>query len=143
MKHCTTFWILLAFALCGCSNATRSPSGFLPQLSTADRLEVTNRYYAFGTTITGTDVRSLTTALTSAKKKTWGAGMDWTSPQSWDIEVYAGTNRLAGFPVCYGVFKIGGVEYSDGSGAAVVFWKKLETMRTTPDTGLEPPASAQ
>ena len=131
MKYFTIFWSLLAFALCGCSDATRPPTEFSQQLSTADRLEVTNRYYAFGETLTGADVRSLTIAIESARKKTWGANMDWMSPRNWDVEFYAGTNHLAGLPICYGAFKIEGVEYSDSTGVVEDFWKKLEGLRTT------------
>ena len=116
-------------ALCGCSDATQPPAKFSQQLSTADRLEVTNRYFAFGTTITGVDVSSLTMAVKSAKKKTWGQPMDWGSPFVWDVEFYAGTNHLAGIPICYGIFKLEGVEYIDGTGVVEEFSKKLEKDR--------------
>ena len=129
MKHFTFLWSLLAFALCGCSDATRPPAKFSQQLSTADRLEVTNRYFAFGTTITGADVSSLTTAVKSATKKTAGTNLDWMSPSSWEVVFYAGTNRLADIPICHGIFKLEGVEYNDGTGFAEQFWKKLEEDR--------------
>ncbi len=55
--------------------------------------------------------------------------MDWMSPRSWDVKFYAGTNRLADIPVCYGVFRLEGVEYNDSTGVVEKFWKKLEEDR--------------
>jgi hypothetical protein len=128
MERYMRFLSLVIFVLCGCSDATQPPARFSRRLSSADRLEVTNRHYAFGKTITGADISSLTTAIKSAKKKTWGARMDWNSPRSWEVEFFAGTNRLAVIPVCYGVFKLESAEYSDGSGLVKAFWKKLEAL---------------
>jgi hypothetical protein len=128
MKRYAIFLSLVIVVLCGCSDATQPPARFSQQLSSADRLEVTNRQSAFGKTITGADVSSLTTAVKSAKKKTWGSGMDWMSPRSWEVAFFAGTNRLAVIPVCYGVFKLESVEYSDGTGVVEAFWKKLEEL---------------
>ena len=142
MKHFTTFLILLALWLCDCSEATRPPGQFLQQLSTADSLEATNSYYAFGTSITGADVRSFITAIASAKKKTYGTGLDWANPQTWDLEFYAGTNHLAGLLISHEVFNIGHVEYSDANGVTMRFWERLETNRTTPNTALEPTPTA-
>ena len=130
MKHFTIIWSLLAFALCGCSVAARPPAKFSQQLSAADRLVVTNRYFTFGETIAGADVSSVAAAIKSAMKKTWGTGMDWSSPRVWDIEFDAGTNRLAVIPVCWGVFRLDGIEYNDGSGVLEAFWNKLEADRT-------------
>jgi len=128
MERYARFLSLVIFVLCGCSDVTQPPARFLQRLTTADRLEVTNRSYAFGTTITGADVRSLTTAIESARKKRLGAELDWRSPRTWDVEFFAGTNHLADLPICYGVFKIDGVEYWEGSGVTEAFWKKLEAL---------------
>jgi hypothetical protein len=129
MERYAGFLSLVIFLLCGCSDATQPPARFSRQISSADRLEVTNRHYALGKTITGADVRRLTTAMQSAKKKTWGARMDWNSPRSWDVEFFAGTNRLAVIPLCYGVFKLERAEYSDGTGFVEAFGKKLEALK--------------
>ena len=130
MIHFTIILSLLAFALCGCSVATRPPTKFSQQLSAADRLVVTNRYFSFGEIITGADVSSVTAAIKAARKKTWGANMDWSSDRVWDMEIDAGTNRLAVIPVCWGVFRLDGIEYNDGSGVLEAFWNKLEADRT-------------
>jgi len=129
MKHFTTFWILLALGLCGCSDAARPPVQFLQQLSAADRLEATNSYYAFGASITGADVRSFIAAIVSARKKTYGTDMDWANPRTWDVEFYAGTNHLAGLLISHEVFKMGRVEYTDANGVTMRLWEKLEAMR--------------
>ena len=129
MKHFTILWSLLAFTLCGCSDATRPLAKFSRQFSTADHLEVTNRYYAFGATITGADVSSLITAVKTATKKTGGTSLDWMSPITWNVELYTGTNRLVDIPICHGVFKLEDVEYNDSTGFVEKFWKKLEEDR--------------
>jgi hypothetical protein len=127
-KH--LFYIVWTFALCGCSVATQTPEKFSQLLSSADQLVVTNRYYAFGATITGTNVNSLITAIKSAKMKKWGADMDWGSPSVCNLEFYAGTNCLTSIPLDYGVFKLDGVEYSDGSGVLESFFKKVAEDET-------------
>lgn len=124
------FYSVLAFALCGCSVATRQVAKFSQQLSPADRLVVTNRYYAFGATITGADVSSLVTAIKSSKTKKRGTGLDWGSPFVCNLEFYAGTNHLASVPTEYGVFNLDGVEYSDGSGVLEALFKKITGDRT-------------
>lgn len=121
-KH--LFCIVLAFALCGCSGATGIPTKFVQQLSSTDQLVVTNRYYAFGTTIAGTNVNNLVTAIKSSKTKKWGASMDWGSPSVCNLEFYAGTNHLISIPAEHGVFKLDGVEYNDGSGVLEAFCRK-------------------
>jgi hypothetical protein len=98
--------------------------------STADHIEATNRYFAFGATITGAGVSSLTAAVKSARKKITGTGLDWRDPRCWDVEFYSGTNHLGGFPTFSGIFKLEGVEYRDGTGVMEEFWKKLEKDRT-------------
>lgn len=131
MKHgCHLLYIVLAFALCGCSVATRTPAKFSRQLSSADRLVITNRYYAIGATITGTNVSSVITAIKSSRTKKWGAGLDWGNPFVCNLEFYAGTNHLASIPTEYGVFNLDGVEYSDGSGVLESFSKKVARDRT-------------
>lgn len=130
MRPFAILWSLLAVALCGCSDATRPQEKLSQQISKADHIEVTNRYSAFGATITGADVSTLTAAVKSAAKKTAGANLDWMNPRCWDVEFYTGTNRLGGFPIFYGIFKLEGVEYGDGSGVVEAFWKKLEKGRT-------------
>lgn len=129
MRHYTTFSILLMFALCGCSEATHPPAEFSQPLSKADHVVVTNRFFAFGSTIAGAEVSNLAKAAKSAKKKTSGADLDWMSPRIWDVEFYAGTNRLAVIPIGYGEFKQKGVEYIDDTGVVEAFWKKLEEDR--------------
>jgi hypothetical protein len=130
MKHLRIFWILLALAFCGCSVATRTPAKFVRQLSSADRLVVTNRYYAFGAATTGTNVSSLIAAIKSSKTKKWGSNLDWEEPFVCDLEFYAGTNRLASIPTVYGVFNLDGVEYYDGSGVLEAFCTNVAGYRT-------------
>lgn len=72
---------------------------------------------------------NLAKAAKSAIKKTWGANLNWTDPNVWDAEFYAGTNELAVIQIAYGVFKLKDVEYSDGTGVVEAFWKKLEEAR--------------
>jgi hypothetical protein len=115
---------VLALALCGCSDGTQIPTKFVQRLSSTERLVVTNRYYAFGATITGTNVNSLIIAIKSSKAKKWGAGMDWGSPSVCNLEFYAGTNHLISIPAEHGVFKLDGVEYNDGSGVLEAFCRK-------------------
>jgi hypothetical protein len=122
-KH--LFFTVLALALCGCSVATQTPTKFEQQLSSTDRLVVTNRYYAFGATITGTNVSSIITAIKSSKTKKWGTDLDWGSPLVCDLEFYAGTNRLAIIPTEHGVFHLDGVEYFDSSEVLEAFCKKV------------------
>ena len=114
----SSIFIVLALAHCGCSVATQIPIKFVQQVSSTDRLVVTNRYYAFGATITGTNLNSLITAINLSKTKTWGANMDWGNPSVCNLEFYAGTNHLASIPADHGVFKLDGVEYYDGSGVS-------------------------
>jgi hypothetical protein len=129
MRHYAAFWTLLMFALWGCSEATHPPAEFSKRLPTADRVVVTNRFSALGSTITGAEVSNLAKAAKSATRKTWGANMNWTDPNVWDAEFYAGTNELAVIPIVHGVFKLKDVEYSDGTGVVEAFWKKLEEGR--------------
>lgn len=103
---------------------------FLRQISTADRLVVTNHYYSFGATITGTDVSGFITAIKSARTKGWGTGLDWGSPFACNLVFYAGTNQLASLPTENGVFNLDGVEYSDSSGVLEAFCKKVAGHRT-------------
>ncbi len=121
---CHLFYIVLVSALCGCSVATQPTTKLARQLSSADRLVVTNRHYAFGATITGTNVNSLVTAIKLSKTKKWGTRLDWENPFVCNLEFYAGTNHLASIPIEYGVFKLDGVEYSDGSGVLEALYKK-------------------
>jgi hypothetical protein len=121
MKYFLIFWSLLVFALCGCSGTKQLPSEFSQQLSTADRLEVTNRYYLFGTTISGADVSSLTKAIKSARNKTLGADADC----DWDAKFYAGTNYLAVIHLNRDVIMVEDVQYHDGTGFVMTFWQKL------------------
>jgi hypothetical protein len=129
MRHYATFSTLLMFALCGCSEAMHPPAEFSQRLPTADHVFVTNRFYALGSTITGAEVGNLAKAAKSARKKTWGANMDWTVHNVWDAEFYARTNELVVIPIIYDVFKLKDVEYSDGTGVVGAFWKKLEEGR--------------
>lgn len=130
MKNTTSlFFIVLAFALCGCSAATQTPAKFVEQLSSADRLIVTNRYDALGTTITGTNISSFITAIKSSKTKKWGTDMDWGNPRVCNLEFYAGTNHLADIPTEYGVFRIDGVEYYDSSKVLETFCRKVTEDR--------------
>ena len=129
VRHHATFSTLLMFALCGCSDATHPPAEFSQRLSTADHVVVTNRFYALESTITGAEVSNLAKAAKSAKKKTWGANMNWTDHNVWDAEFYAGTNELAVIPMVHDVFKLKNVEYNDGTGVLEAFWKKLEEGR--------------
>src|SRR5437588_10745343 len=130
MKRCTIFLSTFIFMLCGCSDATRPPAAISQRLSTADRLEVTNRYYGLGRTIAGSEVNNIAKAIGSARKKNWGAPLDWANPRVWDVEFCAGTRHLAAIPIDYGIFKLEGVEYSDATGVVEAFWKKLEDHST-------------
>jgi hypothetical protein len=129
MRQSALFSILLMFALCGCSEATHPPAEFWQSLSKADHVVVTNRFFAFGSTIAGAEVSNLVKAAKSAKKKTSGADLDWKSPRIWDAGFYAGTNCLTIVPIGFGEFKQEGVEYIDGTGVVEAFWKKLEEDR--------------
>ncbi|HZL14005.1 MAG TPA: hypothetical protein VFC85_07655 [Verrucomicrobiae bacterium] len=130
MKYITIFSILLAFALCGCSVSTRPSAKFSRQISSADRLLVTNHYYAFGATVTGTNVSNLITAIKLARTKRWGTDLDWGDPFVCNLVFYAGTNQLASIPTVYGVFNLDGVEYSDVSGVLNAFCKNVAGDRT-------------
>jgi hypothetical protein len=114
--------------LCGCSKQKH-----LSQLlSAADHVVATNRYQAFGCTISGAEVSNLTKAVASAKRPPYGLQeSDFTDPFVWDLEFYAGTNSLAVMHLDRGgFFQLGGVEYIDGTGVGEAFWNKLdETMR--------------
>jgi hypothetical protein len=129
MNGRTIFLSVLIFVLWGCSEAKRPPAAVSQELSTADRLEVTNRGYGFGSTIAGAEVNDLAKAVTSAKRKTSGADLDWMSARIWNVEFCAGTNHLAAIPISCGVFKLQGVEYSDGTGVVEALWRKLEEHR--------------
>jgi len=126
MKHCAIFLSLLIIALCGCSNSTQPPAAFSQQLSTADRLVATNRYFAFGSTVTGTEVSSLAKAVTSAKRQTLGAATDC----DWDADFFAGTNHLAVIHLHDSVISVDGIQYRDDSGVVTKFWQKPLTERT-------------
>ncbi|HEY5233651.1 MAG TPA: hypothetical protein VIK35_08970 [Verrucomicrobiae bacterium] len=130
MKYLTIFLIFLAFALCGCYVSTQPSAKSSRQISSADRLVVTNRYYAFGATITGTNVSCLITVIKSARTKRWGTDMDWGDPFVCNLVFYAGTNQLASIPAVYGVFNLDGVEYSDVSGVLEAFCKNVAGDRT-------------
>ncbi len=114
--------------LCGCSKQKH-----LSQLlSAADHVVATNRYQAFGCTISGAEVSNLTKAVATAKKPYPGMKeLDFKSPNDWDLEFYAGTNSLAVMHLeRHGFFQLDGIEYGDGTGVADAFWNKLdEAMR--------------
>lgn len=128
MKRGTTVLGLLVLVLCGCQDATSPPKALSQLLSTADRIEATNHWYAFGNSIAGAEVREITRAIASAKKNTVGKPHDWTHPypRVWDFEFHAGTNQLAIIRTAWGVFEIASVEYRDGTGTLLASWKKLE-----------------
>jgi len=126
MKYFTILCSLLAFVLCGCSGTKQLPSEFSQQFSTADRLEVTNRYYLFGTSVSGADVSSLTKAIKSARKKTRGADADC----DWDVKFYSGTNYLAVIHLNRDVIMVEDVQYHDGTGFVMTFWQKLVKAAT-------------
>ena len=115
----------LALALCGCSDATRTPAKLAQQVSSADRLVVTNSYYVSAAIITGTNLTRVVTAIKSSKTKKWGTDMAWEDPFACNLEFYAGTNHLASIPADRGVFRLDGVEYSDGSGVLEVLCGKV------------------
>jgi hypothetical protein len=119
------FYIVLAFVLCGCSVATQIPATSWQQMSSADLIVITNRAYAVGATITGTNLSSLITAIKSSKAKKLGAGLDWGSPSVCTLEFYAGTNHLTSFPTEHGVFNLDGVEYFDSLGVLEAFCRNI------------------
>jgi hypothetical protein len=130
MKSLMVSLIFLVFALCGCSVAKQTPAQLARQLSSADQVVVTNRYYAFRATTTGTDVSSLITAIKSSKPKRWGSDEDWEEPFVCNLEFYAGTNLLVSVPTVYGVFNLDGIEYFDRSGVLEKFCIKVAGDRT-------------
>ena len=115
-------------AMCGCNDATSPPRTFSRLLSSADRIEVTNHWYAFGSSITGAELTGIAQAVASGKKNTFGPPYDWKSPRIWQVEFYRGTNHLAVIRTGYGVFEAAGVEYRDGTGTLLASWKKLEEV---------------
>ena len=128
MKSAAALWGVLAVGLLGCSDTTRPPTQYLQQLSAADHLVATNRYYGVGATLTRADADALATAIASARKNTLGAPMAWTdNPRSWDLKFHGVTNGVLVIPTCYGLFRLGGVEYRDGSGVLDAFWKRWES----------------
>ena len=126
MKYFATFWSLLILVLCGCSQPTHPPTELSQRIAETDHVIVTNHYRAAGSAMTGAAISNLAKAVASANKKTVGADLDWTSPRVWDVELYAGTNQFALVRVCYGIFQLEGVEYSDSTGVIETFWKKLD-----------------
>jgi hypothetical protein len=125
MKRYATFLSLIVFALGGCSKPTHPTSEFSQRLSTADRLVATNHHSGFGCTIAGTEVSNLAEKIKSARKKTYGANLDWTSFHVWSLKFYSGTNLLADVPMGYGELKLEGVEYVDGTGTIETFWENV------------------
>ena len=94
---------------------------FSQQLSTATSLEVTNRYFTFGKTITGADVSNLAKAVPPAKRILTGSNYDC----DWEVKFRAGTNYLAAIHLNRDVIMIEGVQYRDGSGVVMALWQKL------------------
>jgi hypothetical protein len=121
MRYHTTFWGLLVFALCGCSQPTHPPA----KISTADRVVVTNRYSAFGLTVTGEDASRLATAVAAAKQDRLPAAAVF----DWDLEFYAGTNFLTLIHLQDRAFMLSNTQFSDDTGVLKTFWQKLESER--------------
>jgi hypothetical protein len=94
----------------------------------ADHLEVTNRYFSFGTNITGADVSGLANAVASAKRRTFGGNLDC----DWDVKFYAGTNCLGAIHLNRNVIMVEGVQYNDGTGVVMTFWQTLVTESAPP-----------
>ena len=103
-----------------------SPAQLSQRIAEADQVIVTNRYRAIGQTISREEADSLVKSIASAKKKTSGTDLDWASERVWDVDFYAGTNRMASIPVYYGIFQLEGVEYADSTGSLQKIWMKLD-----------------
>lgn len=117
MKYRTTFWSLLVFALCGCSRPAHPPAN----IATADRVVVTNRFSAFGLTVTGADASRLATAVAAAAQDRLPA----TAIFDWELEFYAGTNFLTLIHLQDRAFMLSNNQYSDDTGVLKTFWQKL------------------
>jgi len=103
------------------------PVDFSERLSTADHIIVTNDLQAgLAYTATGEEVARLVKAVTMAKED-----VRWRTQAifNWNIQFYAGTNRLGDIHLQSEVFMIGDKEYTDYSGVLKAFWQKLETKR--------------
>jgi hypothetical protein len=126
MKYFATFLSLLMFVLCGCSKPTHPSAEFSQRISEADHVVVTNRYLAFGSTISGAEIGSLAKAVASAQRMTLGADTDC----DWDADFFSGTNRVAVIHLHDSVIMLDGIQYRDGSGVMTHFWQELLAKRS-------------
>jgi len=53
--------------------------------------------------------------------------MEWTNnSRRWDVAFHDGSNQVLVISVCYDVFRLGGIEYRDGSGVLRSFYERWE-----------------
>jgi hypothetical protein len=56
-----------------------------------------------------------------------GAPVAWEDyPRRWDVEFHQGSNQVLVISICYDVFRLGGIEYRDGSGIVRSFFERWE-----------------
>jgi hypothetical protein len=126
MRCFATFLSLLMLVLCGCSKPTHPPAELSQRLAEADHVVVTNRYLAFGSTMSGAEIGSFAKAVQSAKRVTYGTDTDC----DWDADFFSGTNRLEVIHLHGDVVMFDGVQYRDDTEVVSRFLKKLQDERT-------------
>jgi hypothetical protein len=116
--------LIAVHGLCGCS-----PRGRLArQIAKADCVVLTNAYQGFSISVTGSEVKRIVRAVSSASK----LPPNTTSSVEFRTEFYRGTNLLGAVVGCSSGFGVEGTGYDDNSGALQALYERYQGQHFNP-----------